>query len=157
MIEGCGTHFRSVAVVKRVLDHQPLEHLDGDLTYLPELLKSSANLPQQQPHQEVVSTEVISQRVVQLKICSRHSNYTFQAAEENRMWRSSRVQTALHLDESDVKCVSFTLKPLNPAFPKGHGQVKGDIVLMVANNPQELKLELIQSLVGKQENIHLRL
>lgn len=53
-----------------MFDHQPLEHLDGDLTDLSELLKSPAHLPHQQPHQEVVSTEVISQRVVQLKICS---------------------------------------------------------------------------------------
>lgn len=63
------THFGSVAVVKRVLDHQPLEHLDGDLTDLSELLKGPAHFSHQQPHQEVVSAEVISQRVVQLKIC----------------------------------------------------------------------------------------
>lgn len=50
--------------------------------------------------------------------------------------------------------VSFTLEPLNSAFSKGHGQIKRDIVLMIANNPQELKLELIQSLVGIQEKIH---
>lgn len=72
VLEGSRTHFRSIAVVKRVFDHQPLEHLDGDLTDLSELLKSAAHLPHQQPHQEVVSTEVIRQRVVQLKICSRH-------------------------------------------------------------------------------------
>lgn len=64
------THFGSVAVVKRVFDHQPLEHLDGDLTDLSELLKSPTHFSHQQPHQEVVSAEVISQRVVQLKICS---------------------------------------------------------------------------------------
>lgn len=68
MFESCRTHFRSIAVVKRVFDHQPLEHLDGDLTDLSELLKGAAHLPHQQTHQEVVSTEVVSQRVVQLKI-----------------------------------------------------------------------------------------
>lgn len=68
------THFRSIAVVERVFDHQSLEHLDGNLTDLSELLKSPAHLSQQQPHQEVVSTEVITQRIVQLKICSRHQS-----------------------------------------------------------------------------------
>lgn len=74
MVDSSRTHFRSIALVKRVFDHQPLEHLDGDLTDLSELLKSTAHLPQQQPHQEVVSTEVVSQGIVQLEICSRHQS-----------------------------------------------------------------------------------
>lgn len=48
--------------------------------------------------------------------------------------------------------VSFTLEPLNSAFSKRHRQIKRDIVFVVANHPQELKLELIQSLVGPKEN-----
>lgn len=76
VVESCRTHFGSVAVVKRVFDHQPLEHLDGDLTDLSELLKSPTHLPHQQPHQEVVSTEVIGQRIVQLKICSSRDQST---------------------------------------------------------------------------------
>lgn len=147
--KSCATHFRSIAVVKRVFDHQPLEHLDGNLTDLSELLKSPAHLPHQQPHQEVVSTEVVGQRIVQLKICSRH-----QSAEITGCRERAEYKTAPHLDQSIVKCVSFTLEPLNSAFSKGHGQIKRDIVLMVANHPQELKLELIQSLVGIQEERH---
>ena len=58
----------SVALVKGVLDHQVLEHVDGYLTDLPELLQGPANLPQQQPNQEVVLTEVVCQRVVQLEV-----------------------------------------------------------------------------------------
>lgn len=44
--------------------------------------------------------------------------------------------------------IFFTLKPLYSAFSKGHGQIERDVVLMAANNPQELKLKLKQSLVG---------
>lgn len=51
--------------------------------------------------------------------------------------------------------VSFTLEPLDSAFSKWHGQVKRDKVLMVANNPQELELELIQSLVEIQGEFFL--
>lgn len=72
VVENCGTHFCSVAVVKCVFDHQSFEHLDGDLADLSVLLKSPPDLPQQQAHQEVVSTEVVSQRVVQLEICTKH-------------------------------------------------------------------------------------
>lgn len=57
-----------VALVKSVLDHQVLEHVDGYLTDLPELLQGPANLPQEQPNQEVVLTEVVCQRVVQLEV-----------------------------------------------------------------------------------------
>lgn len=60
------THFGGVAVVERVLDHQALEHLDGDVAHLSELLEGSAHLPHQQPHQEVVAAEVVGQGVVQL-------------------------------------------------------------------------------------------
>lgn len=63
------THFGGVAVVKRVLDHQPLEHLDGDVADLSELLEGAAHLPHEEPHQEVVTAEVIGQGVVQLKVC----------------------------------------------------------------------------------------
>lgn len=51
--------------------------------------------------------------------------------------------------------VSFTLEPLDPAFSKWHGEVKWDKVLMVANNPQELELELIQSLVEMEGEFSL--
>lgn len=44
------------------------------------------------------------------------------------------------------KSVYFTLKPLDAAFAKGHGQVERDIVLMVAHHLEELKLELVQRL-----------
>lgn len=40
----------------------------------------------------------------------------------------------------------FTLKPLDAAFSKGHGEVEWDVVLMVAHHLEELKLELIQRL-----------
>lgn len=63
------THFGGVAVVERVLDHQALEHLDGDVADLSELLQGTAHLPHQQPHQEVVAAEVVGQGVVQLKVC----------------------------------------------------------------------------------------
>lgn len=52
-----------------MLDHQALQHLDGDLTDLPELLQGCVHLPQQQPHQEVVLAEVVGQRVIQLEVC----------------------------------------------------------------------------------------
>lgn len=57
-----------VAFVKGVLDHQVLEHVDGYLTDLSKLLQGPAHLPQQQPNQEVVLTEVVCQRVVQLEV-----------------------------------------------------------------------------------------
>lgn len=50
---------------------KPLEHLDGNLSDLLVLLKRRAHLPLQQAHQKVVSTEVVSQGVVQLEICGR--------------------------------------------------------------------------------------
>lgn len=54
-------YFRGVAVIKRVLYHQTLQHLDGILTNLPELLQSCTDLPEQHPDQEVVLAEVICQ------------------------------------------------------------------------------------------------
>lgn len=94
VLQSSRTHFRSIAVVKCVFDHQPLEHLNGDLTDLSELLKGAAHLPHQQPHQEVVSTEVICQRVVQLKICGGHQKR--QDAENKR-----------NKNYMDVKCVIY--------------------------------------------------
>lgn len=44
-----------------------------------------------------------------------------------------------------------TLEPVHPALAKEHGQVEGDVVLVVAHHPQELKLELVQRL--SQETI----
>lgn len=41
---------------------------------------------------------------------------------------------------------SPTLKPQDPPLPKRHGQVEGDVVLVVAHHAQELKLELEQRL-----------
>lgn len=65
------THFGSVAVVKRVLYHQPFEHLDGNVADFPELLEGATHLPHQQPHQEVVAAEIVGEGVVQLKVCGR--------------------------------------------------------------------------------------
>lgn len=59
-----------------MLDHQALQHLDGDLTDLPELLQGCVHLPEQQPHQEVVLAEVVSQRVVQLEVCREEEEET---------------------------------------------------------------------------------
>lgn len=73
------THFGNIAVIKRMFDHQPLQHLDGDLMDLSGLLKSPTHFPQQQPHQEVVSAEVVSERIIQLEICS--SSRRYQSAE----------------------------------------------------------------------------
>ena len=103
------THFRSIAVVERVFDHQSLEHLDGDLTDLSELLKSAAHLPQQQPHQEVVSTEVISQRIVQLKICIRHPSTEMTLSQRRKPSKRTGIREQaeyqMHsLDESDLNC-----------------------------------------------------
>lgn len=75
-------YFGTVAVVKRVLYHQILEHLDGYLTDLPELLQSCADLSEQHPDQEVVLTEVICQWVVQLEVWG----------EEEEMWQENRIQ-----------------------------------------------------------------
>lgn len=61
-------YLRGVAVVKCVLHHQVLQHLDGYLTNLPELLQGRTDLPEQQPDQEVILTEVICQRVIQLEV-----------------------------------------------------------------------------------------
>lgn len=69
------TYLSSVTVVERVFDHQPFEHLDGNLTDVPLLLESPTHLPQQQAHQEVVSAEVVSQRVIQLQICSKRKGH----------------------------------------------------------------------------------
>lgn len=140
------THFSSIAVVKRVFDHQGFENLNGDLPDLSILLKSTPNLPQQQAHQEVVSTEVISQRVVQLEIYSEHQ------ATERRVQLNIRHTT----EQASVLHILLTLKPLNPAFSKGHWQIEGNIVFMVANYSQEFKLELIQCLKGTQKKTHYR-
>lgn len=43
--------------------------MDGCLPNLPELLQSSADLPEQKPGQEVVPTEVLCQRIIHLQIC----------------------------------------------------------------------------------------
>ncbi len=61
-------YFGGVAIIKRVLYHQALQHVDGNLTNLPELLQSCIDLPEQQPDQEVVLTEVVCQRVIQLEV-----------------------------------------------------------------------------------------
>lgn len=61
-------YFGGVAVVERVLHHQVLQHVDGYLSNLPELLQSCTDLPEQQPDQEVVLTEVICQRVIHLEV-----------------------------------------------------------------------------------------
>lgn len=58
----------AVAFIKCVLYHKVLQHVDGNLTDLPELLQSCTDLPEQQTNQEVVFTEVISQRVIQLEV-----------------------------------------------------------------------------------------
>lgn len=52
-----------------MLHHEALQHLDGNLTNLPELLQSCAGFPEQQSNQEVILTEVIRQRVIQLEVC----------------------------------------------------------------------------------------
>lgn len=44
-----------------MFDHQTLQHVDGDLTDLPELLQSHVDLPEQEAHQEVVLAEVVRQ------------------------------------------------------------------------------------------------
>lgn len=69
------THFGNIAVIKGMLDHQPLQHLDGDLTDLSGLLKSPTHFPQQESHQEVVSAEVVSERIIQLEIWSNRRRY----------------------------------------------------------------------------------
>ena len=51
----------------------------------------------------------------------------------------------------------FTLKPLYSPLPKRHGQVQGNVVLVVADDTQELKLELEQSLRRRQNNVSSRL
>ena len=43
------------------------------------------------------------------------------------------------------------MKPLDPAFAEGHGEVEWDVVLMVAHHLQELKLELVQCLEKEEE------
>lgn len=52
-----------------MLDHEVLQHLDGDLPDLSELLQTPTHLSQQKPDQEVVFTEVVCQRVILLEIC----------------------------------------------------------------------------------------
>lgn len=42
-----------------MLYQQVLEHADGNQSDLPKLLEGGPHLPQQQPHQEVVSTELV--------------------------------------------------------------------------------------------------
>lgn len=65
-LDRCKTHFGNVAVIKCMLDHQPLQHLDGNLTDLSGLPKSPAHFPKQESHQEVLLTEVVSERIIQL-------------------------------------------------------------------------------------------
>lgn len=43
----------------------------------------------------------------------------------------------------------LTLKSLDSSFSKRHGQIQGNVVLMVANHSKELKPKLIQSLKRK--------
>ena len=161
MVESRLTHFGSISVVERVFDHQSLQHLDGDLTDLSELLKSPAHLPEQQPNQEVVPTEVVSQRIVELEICSRHPSAEItQIKDMKPSSRTGRREQALRQRHFTVffflLFVFLTLEPLYSAFSKGHGQIERNIMLVVANNPQELKLELIQSLGGIQEKTPFR-
>lgn len=52
-----------------MFDHQTLQNAYGDLLDLSKLLHSSANLPQQEPDQEMIPAEVIGQRVVKLQVC----------------------------------------------------------------------------------------
>lgn len=92
MAKSCRTYFGSIAVIKRVFDHQSLEHLDGNLTNLSGLLKCTTHLPEQQSHQEVVSTEVISQQVVQLEICSRHLLAGQGKSKKDAMYRWSQCK-----------------------------------------------------------------
>lgn len=116
MAKSCRTYFGSIAVIKRVFDHQSLEHLDGNLTNLSGLLKCTTHLPEQQSHQEVVSTEVISQQVVQLEICSRHL-----LAGQGKSKKRCNVQM------KSVQIVGFFL-PWNLCilpFQKGMGRFKG--------------------------------
>lgn len=40
----------------------------------------------------------------------------------------------------------LTLEPLDPSLAKGHGQVEGDEVLVVADDAEELKFELKKGL-----------
>lgn len=98
------THFGSVAVVERVFYHQPLEHLDGDLTDLSELLKSPAHLPQQQAHQEVVPTEVVRQRIVQLKIWMRR-RYKHKTSKRKKL----KLNESTELEFSHLGNVVFDL------------------------------------------------
>lgn len=52
-----------------MFDHEVLQHLDGYLANVPELLQSGADLSEQQPDQEVVLTEVVRQRIVHMEVC----------------------------------------------------------------------------------------
>lgn len=45
-----------------------------------------------------------------------------------------------------------TLKPEYPSLPKRHGQVQGNVVLVVAHDAEELKLELEQCLPFKRRD-----
>lgn len=49
-----------------------------------------------------------------------------------------------------ISTIVLTLKSHYPAFPEWHGQIKRDIMLMVAHHLQELKLKLVQCLMRKQ-------
>lgn len=84
------SYFGGVAVVEGVLDHQALQHLDGDLTDLPELLQGCVHLPEQQPHQEVVLAEVVGQRVIQLEVCREEE----EKKTERKRERDIRVATS---------------------------------------------------------------
>lgn len=88
--ESSRSYFGGVAVVEGVLDHQALQHLDGDLTDLPELLQGCVHLPEQQPHQEVVLAEVVGQRVIQLEVCQEEE----EKKTEGKRKRDVRVATS---------------------------------------------------------------
>lgn len=81
-------YFGTVAVIKCVLYHQILQHLDGYLTDLPELLQSCADLPEQHPDQEVVLTEVICQRVIQLEVWGEEEDGedTVEGLDDKAVW-----------------------------------------------------------------------
>ncbi len=51
-------------------------------------------------------------------------------------------------------CCVFTLKPLNPALPKRHGQIEWDIMFMITHHPQKLKLKLIQRLQDRETQLY---
>lgn len=99
MHEG-STYFWTVAVIKCVLYHQILQHLDGYLTNVPELLQSCTDLPEQHPNQEVVLTEVICQRVIKLEVWGQEEDdEDMWTGWQRSMWRmctNMKSQTTLN-------------------------------------------------------------